>query len=132
MQNEVSVVTADEAVGADTAKTPLALRRRKRTCSRRQGEKEKERESGGLGTGERGDRGVGEDRDRREASKSDSTKLKWFELEFQFLPPIVCAMLPTIGYNWTYITEAGTEVKKCRAKAFPTKRSATNSLTAVS
>uniref|UniRef100_A0A3Q3WMU6 VASt domain-containing protein n=1 Tax=Mola mola TaxID=94237 RepID=A0A3Q3WMU6_MOLML len=68
LQNEVSVVTADEAVGADTAKTPLALRRRKRTCSRRQGEKEKERESGGLGTGERGDRGVGEDRDRREAA----------------------------------------------------------------
>ena len=85
LQNEVSVVTADEAVGADTTKTPLSLRRRKRTCSRRQGEKEKERESGGLGPGERGERGVGEDRERREASKSDSTKLKWFELESQFL-----------------------------------------------
>ncbi|XP_051261248.1 protein Aster-A isoform X2 [Dicentrarchus labrax] len=68
LQSEVSVVTTGEAVGADAAKTPPALRRRKRTCSRRQGEKEREREGGGMGTGDRGDRGVGEDRDRREAS----------------------------------------------------------------
>ncbi|XP_022067717.1 protein Aster-A isoform X2 [Acanthochromis polyacanthus] len=65
LQSEVSVVTTGEAVGADAAKTPPALRRRKRTCSRRQGERE--REGGGLGSGDRGDRGVGEDRDRREA-----------------------------------------------------------------
>ncbi|XP_073341735.1 protein Aster-A isoform X2 [Pagrus major] len=68
LQSEVSVVTTGEAVGADAAKTPPALRRRKRTCSRRQGEKEREREGGGMGPGDRGDRGVGEDRDRREAS----------------------------------------------------------------
>ncbi|KAG7216807.1 hypothetical protein INR49_001461 [Caranx melampygus] len=57
-----------EAVGADAAKTPPALRRRKRTCSRRQGERERERDGGGVGAGERGDRGVGEERERREAS----------------------------------------------------------------
>ncbi|XP_070767648.1 protein Aster-A [Enoplosus armatus] len=68
LQSEVSVVTTGEAVGADAAKTPPALRRRKRTCSRRQGEKEREREGGGMGTGDRGDRGVGEERDRRDAS----------------------------------------------------------------
>lgn len=68
LQTEVSVVTTGEAVGADAAKTPPALRRRKRTCSRRQGEKEREREGGGMGAGDRGDRGVGEERDRREAS----------------------------------------------------------------
>ncbi|XP_039974797.1 protein Aster-A isoform X2 [Xiphias gladius] len=68
LQSEVSVVTTGEAVGADAAKTPPALRRRKRTCSRRQGERERERDGGGLGTGERGDRGVGEERERREAS----------------------------------------------------------------
>ncbi|CAK6964258.1 protein Aster-A isoform X1 [Scomber scombrus] len=68
LQSEVSVVTTGEAVGADASKTPPALRRRKRTCSRRQGEREREREGGGMGTGDRGDRGVGEERDRREAS----------------------------------------------------------------
>ncbi|XP_076593068.1 protein Aster-A isoform X3 [Chaetodon auriga] len=68
LQSEVSVVTTGEAVGADAAKTPPALRRRKRACSRRQGEKEREREGGGMGAGDRGDRGVGEERDRREAS----------------------------------------------------------------
>ncbi|KAI9526268.1 hypothetical protein NQZ68_041553 [Dissostichus eleginoides] len=68
MQTEVTVVTTGEAVGADAAKTPPSLRRRKRTCSRRQGEKDREREGGGMGGGDRGDRGVGEDRDRREAS----------------------------------------------------------------
>uniref|UniRef100_A0A1A7X618 GRAM domain containing 1A n=1 Tax=Iconisemion striatum TaxID=60296 RepID=A0A1A7X618_9TELE len=64
LQSEVSVVTAGEAVGADAAKTPPTLRRRKRHCSRRQGEKE--REGGGVESGSRGDRGVGEERDRRE------------------------------------------------------------------
>ncbi|XP_029929339.1 protein Aster-A isoform X2 [Myripristis murdjan] len=65
LQSEVSVVTTGEAVGADAAKTPPSLRRRKRTCSRRQGERE--REGGVVGTGDRGDRGIGEERDRREA-----------------------------------------------------------------
>lgn len=82
LQNEVSVVTTGDAVGADAAKTPPALRRRKRACSRRQGEKEKERDGGGMGAGDRGDRGVGEERDRREASKSDGIQLKYFMLEF--------------------------------------------------
>lgn len=63
------MVTTGEAVGPDAAKTPPNLRRRKRACSRRQGDRERERDGGGLGSGERGDRGVGEDRDRREASK---------------------------------------------------------------
>lgn len=95
LQSEVSVVTTGEAVGADAAKTPPALRRRKRTCSRRQGEKEREREGGGMGTGDRGDRGVGEERDRREASKSDRMQmLKCFgsELELQSLPPTLKVM----------------------------------------
>lgn len=75
LQSEVSVVTTGEPVGADAAKNPAALRRRKRTCSRRQGEKEKEREGGGMGAGDRGDRGVGEERDRREASRSNRIQL---------------------------------------------------------
>lgn len=66
LQTEVTVVTTGEAVGADAAKTPPTLRRRKRTCSRRQGERERDRE-GGVGAGDRGDRGVGEERDTREA-----------------------------------------------------------------
>ncbi|KAM6936286.1 protein Aster-A isoform 2-T2 [Lycodopsis pacificus] len=69
LQTEVSIVTTGDAAGADAAMTPPAMRRRKRTCSRRQGDKEREREGGGgMGSGDRGDRGVGEDRDRREAS----------------------------------------------------------------
>ncbi|KAK5614054.1 hypothetical protein CRENBAI_011772 [Crenichthys baileyi] len=60
LQTEVSVVTTGEAVGADGAKTPPSLRRRKRTCSRRQSD----REGGGVKARERG---VGEERNRREA-----------------------------------------------------------------
>ncbi|KAM9309593.1 protein Aster-A isoform 2-T2 [Pholidichthys leucotaenia] len=62
LQSEVTVVTAGEAMGADAAKTPPSLRRRKRACSRRQGDREREREGGGVGAGERGERGVGEER----------------------------------------------------------------------
>lgn len=65
LQTEVSVVTTGDAAGAD-AKTPPSLRRRKRACSRRQSE----REGGGVEAGDRGERGVGEERNRREASKS--------------------------------------------------------------
>ncbi|XP_010903666.2 protein Aster-A isoform X2 [Esox lucius] len=65
LQSEVSVVTSGDAVGGDAAKTPPALRRRKRTCSRRQ--MDREREGGGAGVGERGDRGMGEERERRDA-----------------------------------------------------------------
>uniref|UniRef100_A0A3Q2Q0Y5 GRAM domain containing 1A n=1 Tax=Fundulus heteroclitus TaxID=8078 RepID=A0A3Q2Q0Y5_FUNHE len=65
LQTEVSVVTTGDAEGADAAKTPPSLRRRRRTCSRRQNE----REGGGAEAGERGDRGVGEDRNRREAAQ---------------------------------------------------------------
>uniref|UniRef100_A0A3P9I6J6 GRAM domain containing 1A n=1 Tax=Oryzias latipes TaxID=8090 RepID=A0A3P9I6J6_ORYLA len=61
LQSEVSVVTTGDAVGADAAKTPPSLRRRKRT-SRRPGD----RDTGGGGPGDRGDRGVGEERDHRE------------------------------------------------------------------
>ncbi|XP_072316216.1 protein Aster-A isoform X2 [Eucyclogobius newberryi] len=68
LQSEVSVVTTGEPVGPDAAKTPPSLRRRKRTCSRRQGDREREREGAGLLGGGVGVRGVGEDRDRREAS----------------------------------------------------------------
>uniref|UniRef100_A0A4W5MZN2 GRAM domain containing 1A n=1 Tax=Hucho hucho TaxID=62062 RepID=A0A4W5MZN2_9TELE len=63
LQSEVSVVTSGDVVGTDSAKTPPALRRRKRTCSWRLGDRE--REGGGAGGGERGDRGMGEE--RREA-----------------------------------------------------------------
>lgn len=80
----MSVVAAGEAVGADAAKTPPSLRRRKRAFSRRQGDKEKEREAGGGASGDRGDRGVGEDRDRREAGEFTS---------------ILCAMLPPSGQS---------------------------------
>uniref|UniRef100_A0A3B5KNZ8 GRAM domain containing 1A n=1 Tax=Xiphophorus couchianus TaxID=32473 RepID=A0A3B5KNZ8_9TELE len=62
LQTEVSVVTTGDAAGAD-AKTPPSLRRRKRACSRRQSE----REGGGVEAGDRGERGVGEERNRREA-----------------------------------------------------------------
>lgn len=72
LQNEVSLVTAGEAMGAES-KTPPSLRRRKRTCSRRLGDKEKDRELGGAAGGDRADRGVREHRDRREASKSTET-----------------------------------------------------------
>ncbi|XP_061144106.1 protein Aster-A isoform X4 [Syngnathus typhle] len=59
LQSEVSVVTAGDVTSAgETTKTPPALRRRKRTCSRRQGD--------GGGGAERGDRAVGEERERRD------------------------------------------------------------------
>ncbi|XP_015245464.1 PREDICTED: GRAM domain-containing protein 1A-like [Cyprinodon variegatus] len=64
LQTEVSVVTTGEDAGPDAAKTPPSLRRRKRTCSRRQSE----REGGGAEGGERGERGAGEERNRRETS----------------------------------------------------------------
>ncbi|XP_011616514.2 protein Aster-A isoform X2 [Takifugu rubripes] len=69
LQNEVLTVTTGEAA-VSGSKSPPSLRRRKRTCSRRQGEKEKEREVGGMGSGERADRGVREQRDRREGSET--------------------------------------------------------------
>ncbi|KAI9999920.1 hypothetical protein NQD34_011763 [Periophthalmus magnuspinnatus] len=75
LQSEVSVVTTGEPVGPDTAKTPPSLRRRKRTCSRRQGDRDREREGGGLGSGGAGDRGVGEDRDRSQSASSQYMKL---------------------------------------------------------
>ncbi|XP_061919990.1 protein Aster-A-like isoform X1 [Entelurus aequoreus] len=66
LQTEVTVVTTGDATSAaETARSPLALRRRKRTCSRRQGERERDGE--GTGASDRGDRGVGDDRDLRQA-----------------------------------------------------------------
>ncbi|XP_042168123.1 protein Aster-A-like isoform X2 [Oncorhynchus tshawytscha] len=73
LQSEVSVVTSGDVVGADSAKTPPALRRRKRTCSRRPGDRE--REGGGAGGGERGDRGMGEE--RREAGGQYKHGERW-------------------------------------------------------
>ncbi|KAI1894795.1 hypothetical protein AGOR_G00119420 [Albula goreensis] len=65
LQSEVSVVGAGKGVAADAAKTPPALRRRKRNCSRRAGERE--RDAGGSVGGERGGGGgPGEERERRE------------------------------------------------------------------
>uniref|UniRef100_A0A8C7GIV9 Protein Aster-A n=1 Tax=Oncorhynchus kisutch TaxID=8019 RepID=A0A8C7GIV9_ONCKI len=65
-ETDLHLVTSGDVVGADSAKTPPALRRRKRTCSRRLADRE--REGGGAGGGERGDRGIGEE--RREAGES--------------------------------------------------------------
>lgn len=70
LQSEVSVVSAGEVPSADSTKTPSGLRRRKRNCPRRAGEREREREGAGGGGGERGDRGIGDDRERREAGES--------------------------------------------------------------
>lgn len=83
LQSEVTVVTAGEAMGAAAAKTPPSLRRRKRHCSRRQNEKE--REGGGADSGGRGDRGVGEERDRRETGESADPE------------PFTCTALPPGG-----------------------------------
>lgn len=76
------MVTAGDAVGADAAKTPPSLRRRKRT-SRRPGD----RDTGGGGPGDRGDRGVGEERDHRETGMETpwfvaSAALCWCCVEF--------------------------------------------------
>ncbi|XP_016338161.1 GRAM domain-containing protein 1A-like isoform X2 [Sinocyclocheilus anshuiensis] len=67
LQSEISVVSTGEVPSADSAKTPPGLRRRKRNCPRRAGEREREREGTGGGAGERGDRGIGVERERREA-----------------------------------------------------------------
>ncbi|XP_048008337.1 protein Aster-A isoform X2 [Megalobrama amblycephala] len=67
LQSEVSVVSAGEVPSTDSAKTPSGLRRRKRNCPRRAGERERERDGAGGGGGDRGDRGIGDERERREA-----------------------------------------------------------------
>ncbi|XP_037389985.1 protein Aster-A isoform X1 [Pygocentrus nattereri] len=61
LQSEVSVVGVGEAPGADGAKAAGGLRRRKRTCSRRAAERE-----GPGGAGERAERGVTDERERRD------------------------------------------------------------------
>ncbi len=70
LQSEVSVVSTGEVLSVDSAKTPPGLRRRKRNCPRRAGERERERDGAGGGGGERGDRGIGDERERREAGES--------------------------------------------------------------
>uniref|UniRef100_A0A8C1VDR1 GRAM domain containing 1A n=1 Tax=Cyprinus carpio TaxID=7962 RepID=A0A8C1VDR1_CYPCA len=70
LQSEISVVSTGEVPSADSAKTPPGLRRRKRNCPRRAGERDREREGVGGGAGERGDRGIGGE--RREAGESVS------------------------------------------------------------
>ncbi|XP_056618039.1 protein Aster-A isoform X3 [Triplophysa dalaica] len=64
LQTDVTVVSAGEAASAGSAKTAPGLRRRKRNCPRRAGDRE--REGTGAGGGERGDRGNGDERERRE------------------------------------------------------------------
>nr|XP_683776.6 GRAM domain-containing protein 1A isoform X3 [Danio rerio] len=64
LQTEVTVVSAGEMPSPDSTKTPPGLRRRKRTCPRRAGERDRDREA--AGGGERGDR-ITDERDRREA-----------------------------------------------------------------
>ncbi|XP_041964316.1 protein Aster-A isoform X3 [Alosa sapidissima] len=71
LQSEVTVVTASEAAAAaaDSAKTPPALRRRKRNLSRRAGEREAAGAAAGGGggaAGERAERGMADERERRE------------------------------------------------------------------
>uniref|UniRef100_A0A673MD85 GRAM domain-containing protein 1A-like n=1 Tax=Sinocyclocheilus rhinocerous TaxID=307959 RepID=A0A673MD85_9TELE len=70
LQSEVSVMSTGEVPSADSAKTPPGLRRRKRNCPRRAGERERERDGAGGGGGERGNRGIGDERERRAAGKS--------------------------------------------------------------
>uniref|UniRef100_A0A673M8L7 GRAM domain-containing protein 1A-like n=1 Tax=Sinocyclocheilus rhinocerous TaxID=307959 RepID=A0A673M8L7_9TELE len=65
LQSEVSVMSTGEVPSADSAKTPPGLRRRKRNCPRRAGERERERDGAGGGGGERGNRGIGDERERR-------------------------------------------------------------------
>lgn len=90
LQTEISIVTVADAVRADAAKTPPALRRRKRTCSRRQGERE------GGGSVDRRDRGVGDERDRREASESGLDTRCWRALGTN-ADSISCALPPSGG-----------------------------------
>lgn len=115
LQNEVSVVTTGEAVGAES-KTPPSLRRRKRTCSRRQGDKEKEREVGGAGSGDRADRGVREHRDRREASKSACKILCCCGVLFFFSPHFL-AMLALSVISCQLILNNYFKFKKIRETA---------------
>uniref|UniRef100_A0A8C2L578 GRAM domain containing 1A n=1 Tax=Cyprinus carpio TaxID=7962 RepID=A0A8C2L578_CYPCA len=70
LQSDVSVVSTGDLPSADSAKTPPGLRRRKRNCPRRAGERERERDGAGGGGGERGDRGNGDEREGREAGES--------------------------------------------------------------
>lgn len=105
LQTEVSVVTTGEAVGADAAKTPPGLRRRKRACSRRQGERERDREGGGMGA-DRGDRGIGEERDRRDTSKSGRMQLLKrfhpFSLILRVMVNRLC-VLSSAAIYWLYL-----------------------------
>uniref|UniRef100_A0A671LY29 GRAM domain-containing protein 1A-like n=1 Tax=Sinocyclocheilus anshuiensis TaxID=1608454 RepID=A0A671LY29_9TELE len=65
LQSEISVVSTGEVPSVDSAKTPPGLRRRKRNCPRRAGERERERDRAGGGGGDRGNRGIGDERERR-------------------------------------------------------------------
>uniref|UniRef100_A0A671LY37 GRAM domain-containing protein 1A-like n=1 Tax=Sinocyclocheilus anshuiensis TaxID=1608454 RepID=A0A671LY37_9TELE len=70
LQSEISVVSTGEVPSVDSAKTPPGLRRRKRNCPRRAGERERERDRAGGGGGDRGNRGIGDERERRAAGES--------------------------------------------------------------
>uniref|UniRef100_A0A8C2ASM3 GRAM domain containing 1A n=2 Tax=Cyprinus carpio TaxID=7962 RepID=A0A8C2ASM3_CYPCA len=78
LQSDVSVVSTGDLPSADSAKTPPGLRRRKRNCPRRAGERERERDGAGGGGGERGDRGNGDEREGREAgAKYVKLGMRW-------------------------------------------------------
>ena len=68
LQSEVSVVTSGEAGSVDSIQGLSALRRRKRLGSRRANDTEREGATT-AGSPERGERGLGDDRDRRDSGK---------------------------------------------------------------
>lgn len=61
LQSKVSVIASGEASVTEAAKGPQGLRRRKRNCSRRTGE----REAADGSLGERGERASAEEKDKR-------------------------------------------------------------------
>ncbi|CAL8336620.1 unnamed protein product [Gadus morhua 'NCC'] len=67
LQSEVSVVTSGEAGSIDSIQGLSALRRRKRLGSRRANDAEREGPTV-AGSPERGERGLGDDRDRRDSA----------------------------------------------------------------
>ena len=74
LQSEVSVVTSGEAGSIDSIQGLSALRRRKRLGSRRANDAEREGATA-AGSTERGERGLGDDRDRRDSGKWTGRRL---------------------------------------------------------
>ncbi|CAL8288683.1 unnamed protein product [Merluccius merluccius] len=72
LQSEVSVVTSGEAGSTDGAQALSALRRRKHLGSRRATDTDREGATA-AGSPERGERGLGDDRDRRDSGEETGT-----------------------------------------------------------